>query len=147
MNARGKMENHAARSPIPGLFLFTVKSQHIFMTTALWIAQGILSAMMIILGVMKSFLPVEKLEKLSWTTRNSNGFIRFIGISELLIGLGLILPQLTGILPILTPIAAACLSLIMLLAIAEHIQHKEGHDIPKNIIILLLAAFVAVGRF
>lgn len=117
------------------------------MNTALWIVEGMLGAMMLILGVMKTFLPVEKLNKLSWTTRNSNGFIRFVGVSELLIGFGLILPQLTGILPILTPVAAASLCLIMVLAIAEHIQHKEMHDIPKNIIILLLAAFVAVGRF
>jgi hypothetical protein len=76
-----------------------------------------------------------------------NGFIRFVGTSELLIGLGLILPQLTGILPILTPIGAASLCLVMILAIAEHIQHKETNDIPKNIIILLLAVFVAVWRF
>jgi uncharacterized membrane protein YhaH (DUF805 family) len=117
------------------------------MNTALWMAQGMLGAMMLILGVMKSFLPVEKLNKFSWTTRNSKSFIRFVGISELLIGLGLVLPQLTGILPILTPIAAASLCLIIVLAIAEHIQHKETHDIRKNVIILLLALFVAVGRF
>ena len=77
------------------------------MNTALWIVQGILGGMMFILGVMKSFLPVEKLNKLSWTTRNSKSFIRFVGISELMIGLGLVLPQLTGIVPILTPIAGS----------------------------------------
>ena len=117
------------------------------MNTALWIVQGMLGATMFILGVLKTFLPTEKLNKLSWTTRSSKGFTRFVGISELLIGLGLILPQLTGILAILTPLAAASLCLIMVLAIADHIQHKEMHDIPKNVIIILLAAFVAVGRF
>jgi len=45
---------------------------------------------MFILGMMKTFIPAEKLNKLSWTTRNGNGFIRFVGISELLIGLGVI---------------------------------------------------------
>src|SRR6476619_583342 len=116
------------------------------MNTALSIVQGILGGMMFILGLMKSFLPVEKLNELSWTTRNSKSFIRFVGISELMIGLGLVLPQLTGIVPILTPIAGVSLCLIMILAIAEHIQHKETHDILKNVIILLLGAFVAVGR-
>ena len=117
------------------------------MNTALWIVQGMLGGMMLILGVMKSFLPVEKLNKFSWTTRNSKNFTRFVGISELMIGLGLVLPQLTGILPLLTSIAAASLCLIMIFAITEHIRYKETHDVPKNVIILLLAAFIAVGRF
>jgi DoxX-like family len=117
------------------------------MDTALWVAQAMLSALMLMLGVMKSFLPVKKLSKFSWTTRNPNSYIRFVGVSELLIGLGLVLPQLTGILPLLTSVAAVSLCLIMILAIAEHIRHNETHDIPKNIIILLLAAFVAAGRF
>ncbi|MBS1656625.1 MAG: DoxX family protein [Bacteroidetes bacterium] len=117
------------------------------MNTALWIVQGILAAMMFTLGVMKSFLPIEKLNKLSWTTRNSEKFIRFVGVSELLIGLGLVLPWLTGVLPFLTSVAAASLCLVMLFAIAEHIRHKEARDIPKNVIIMLLALFVATGRF
>ncbi len=117
------------------------------MNTALWIVQGILSAIMFTLGVMKSFLPIEKLNKLSWTTRNSEKFIRFVGVSELLIGLGLVLPWLTGVLPFLTSLAAASLCLVMVFAIAEHIRHKEARDIPKNVIIMLLALFVATGRF
>ena len=116
------------------------------MNTALWIVQAILGAMMLLLGLMKTFLPVERLNKFSWTTHSSKGFIRFIGISELLIGLGLILPQLTGILPILTSLAALSLCMIMVLAIAEHVRHKENNEIGKNVIIMLLAAFVAVGR-
>ncbi|HYK45443.1 MAG TPA: DoxX family protein [Parafilimonas sp.] len=117
------------------------------MNTALWIVQGMLGAMMFILGMMKTFMPVQKLNKLSWTTRNANSFIRFVGVSELLIGLGLILPQLTGLLRLLTPIAAASLAVIMILAIAEHLRHHETHDISKNVIIMLFAVFVAVGRF
>jgi hypothetical protein len=127
-------------------FLF-IKNIFFVMNTALWIVQGTLGAMMFILGMMKTLMPVQKLNKLSWTTRNGDSFIRFVGVSELLIGLGLILPQLTGILPLLTPIAAGSLALIMILAIAEHFRHGETHDIPKNVIILLLAIFVAAGRF
>lgn len=117
------------------------------MNTALWIVQAILGTMMLVVGLMKTFLPVERLNKFSWTTRSSKGFTRFVGISELLIGLGLILPQLTGILPMLTSLAALALCIIMVLAIAEHVKNKETHEIGKNVIILLLAAFVAVGRF
>ena len=116
------------------------------MNTSLWIAQAILGAMMITIGIVKTFQPIEKLSKLSWTTHSSEGFVRFVGISEILIGAGLVLPQLTGILPLLTPLAALSLCMIMVLAIAEHVKHKESHEIGKNVTIILLAAFVAVGR-
>ena len=70
-----------------------------------------------------------------------------MGISELLIGIGLILPELTGILPALTSYAALSLGMIMVLAMAEHIRYKEVHDIWKNAIIIFLGVFVAIGRF
>lgn len=117
------------------------------MNTALWTVQAILGSFFLLLGLMKTFFPLERLNKLSWTTRSSEKFIRFVGISELLIGLGLILPQLTGILPFLTSLAACSLCMIMILAIAEHVKHKETREIWKNLIILLLAGFVAVGRY
>ena len=117
------------------------------MNTILWIVQAILATIMIVLGIMKTFQPIKKLSKFSWTTRSSKGFVRFVGISELLIGAGLVLSQLTGILPLLTPLAALALCMIMVLAIAEHVRNKEIHEIGKNVIIILLAAFVAVGRF
>jgi len=116
------------------------------MNTSLWIVQVMLGAIMITLGIVKTFQPIEKLSKLSWTTHSSEGFVRFVGISELLIGAGLILPQLTGILPLLTPLAALSLCMIMVLGIAEHVKHKETHEIGKNVIIILLAAFITVGR-
>jgi putative oxidoreductase len=116
------------------------------MNTALWIVQILLSMMMITLGLMKTFYPVEKLSKFSWTTRSSKAFVRFVGISELVIGFGLILPQWTGISTVLTAYAALSLCMIMVLAIAEHVRYREGSDIWKNVVIIFLAAFVALGR-
>jgi uncharacterized membrane protein YphA (DoxX/SURF4 family) len=117
------------------------------MNTALWIVQILLGAMMMLLGVMKTFLPVVQLSKLSWTTRSPEAFIRFVGISELLIGLGLILPQLTGIKPELTSWAAISLCIVMVLAIVEHIKYHERNEVWKNVLISMLGVFVAVGRF
>jgi uncharacterized membrane protein YphA (DoxX/SURF4 family) len=116
------------------------------MNIILWVVQILLGAMMLLLGMMKTFLQVERLKKFSWTMRSSKEFIRFVGISELLIGLGLILPQLTGILPLLTSLAAFSLCMIMILAIADHVKYKETNEIGKNIIIIVLAAFIAIGR-
>jgi DoxX-like protein len=72
---------------------------------------------------------------------------RFIGICELLGGLGLLLPALTGILPWLTPLAATGLALIMILAIGFHASRREWSAIGFNSVLLVLAAFVAYGRF
>ena len=71
----------------------------------------------------------------------------FIGISELLGGLGLLLPAITGMLPWLTPLAAAALALVMLLAAGFHASRKEWSGIAFNTVLLVLAVFVAYGRF
>jgi uncharacterized membrane protein YphA (DoxX/SURF4 family) len=56
--------------------------------------------------------------------------------------------MLTGILPWLTPLAAIGLALIQLLAIVTvHVPKREYKVLPINVILLLLAVFVAVGRW
>jgi putative oxidoreductase len=74
--------------------------------------------------------------------------VRFVGASELLGALGLILPLVSGILPWLTVLAAIGLTLIQLLAIfTEHLPKKEYNVIPVNIVLIALAVFVVVGRW
>ena len=85
---------------------------------------------------------------MSWAKNRSDGFVRFVGTSELLGALGLILPLLTGVLPWLTPIAAIGLALIQLLAIfTEHLPKKEYNILPINSLLLALSIFVLVGRW
>lgn len=72
------------------------------------------------------------------------GLIRFIGIAELLGALGLILPAALRILPILTPLAALGLAIIMGLATALHAS--KGEPIVTQVIFLLLTLFVVWGR-
>jgi putative oxidoreductase len=73
-------------------------------------------------------------------------FVRFIGTAELLGAIGLILPALTRIAPVLTPAAASGLVVVMLSAIVFHATRKEYRQIGGNILLLLLAAFVVYGR-
>ena len=114
------------------------------MNTALWITQGILAAMFAMAGVMKSSQPIDKLVKsVTWADRFPLSTVRLIGVAEFLGALGLILPWLLNIVPILTPIAASGLALVQFLAIFHHAKHKESKAIVFNIIILSLAAFVA----
>ena len=97
---------------------------------------------------MKSTQPKDKLVKsLPWVNDFSLQTVRFIGISELLGAIGIVVPQLTGIYPILSPIAAVGLAVIMVLASVHHLPKKEYRDVGFNIILLILAVVVALYRF
>jgi uncharacterized membrane protein len=119
------------------------------MNTALWIIQGLLAAMFAFAGTSKLTLSKEKLEKqFPWAKDFSLNTIRFIGLSELLGAIGLVVPWLTGIAPILTPIAALGICIIMVLASnIVHLKKGEYKEMALNIFLFLLAAFVAYGRF
>jgi uncharacterized membrane protein YphA (DoxX/SURF4 family) len=115
---------------------------------ALWIVQGLLAAMFLMAGITKSTQPREKLLKqMPWVDDFSMPVVRLIGVSELAAGLGLVLPAATGIAPVLTPLAAVGLVIIMLAAMVVHARRKEMQGIVFNVVLLIAAAFVAWGRF
>jgi uncharacterized membrane protein YphA (DoxX/SURF4 family) len=120
------------------------------MNIALWIVQGLLAAMYLMAGSMKAFQPAKVREnpQMTWAHDRPDSYIRFVGTSELLGALGLILPLVTGILPWLTVLAAIGLTLIQLLAIfTEHLPKREYNVIPVNVVLLALAVFIAFGRW
>lgn len=118
------------------------------MNTALWIVQGILALMFLMAGAMKMMQPKEKMaEKMAWVEDFSQNTIRGIGLLEVLGAIGLILPPVTGILPWLTPVAAVGLVLTMIGAAMTHQKRGETRMIGNNVMLLVLAAFVAYGRF
>ena len=114
---------------------------------SLWVAQVLLAIMFLMAGFMKLAQPIEELSKsLPWTAQVPEALVRFIGLAELLGALGLILPSLLRIKPFLTPWAAAGIAVIMVLAAIFHISRGENAAIGMNLIMALLAAFVAWGR-
>jgi len=120
------------------------------MNIALWIAQGLLAAMYFMVGSMKTFQPAKVREnpRMSWAHGQPDNYIRFVGTTEVLGALGLILPLVTGILPWLTVLAGIGLTLVQLLAIfKEHLPKKEYDVIPLNIVLLALTVFVVIGRW
>ncbi|QOD62159.1 DoxX family protein [Polaribacter haliotis] len=113
----------------------------------LWIAQGLLALMFIMAGLTKATQPIEALaDSLPWVTSTSTGLVRFIGISELLGGLGLLLPSIFRFKPFLTVWAALGLAVVMVLAVIFHASRGEFSAIIVNIIILAFAVFIAWGR-
>lgn len=122
----------------------TSKSLHY----GLWVAQLLLGVAFLMAGLMKATTPIADLAaKMAWVPGTPEALVRFIGVSELLGGLGLILPAATRIQPKLTPIAAAALTVVMVLAAGLHVMRGELGVLPVNVVLGGLAAFVAWGRF
>lgn len=116
--------------------------------TVLWIIQGILAVAFLMAGIMKSTQPKAKLaENMAWVEDFSDMQVKAIGILEILGAIGLILPVLLDILPILTPIAAIGLVLTMIGAAVTHVKRGENQLIAVNVVLGLLAAIVAYGWF
>ena len=115
------------------------------MKYALWIIQVLLALLFIFAGVTKLITPIEALTK--QLPMLSGHFIRFIGVCELLGGLGLLLPGLLRIKTILTPIAASCLVVIMVGAVVLVLQAGGGANALIPAVTGLLLVFVAYGRW
>jgi hypothetical protein len=120
------------------------------MNVALWICAGLLAVVMLA-GSAKLVVPKEKLAAVpggGWTADASVGFIKFLGAVELLAAVGLILPAVVGIAPVLVPVAATGVVVLMVGAMITHARRREYVlGVMTNLIYLALAAFVAWGRF
>ena len=118
------------------------------MHALLWVVQVLLACGFGMAGFMKSTQPVDVLVQggVQWASQVPLAMVRFIGISEFLGAVGLVLPAATKIKPSLTPLAALGLLTIMILAMAFHLSSGEVQATPVNIVLGGLAAFVAWGR-
>ncbi len=109
----------------------------------LWVVQGLLAALFLFVGAGKLATPVEVLAQMF---PFPGEFIRFIGACEVLGALGLILPWALGIRRELTPLAAAGLVIIMIGATVSTLAIGGGLLALPDVVLGLLAAYVAVGR-
>lgn len=113
----------------------------------LWVAQAFLAFAFVASGLMKLTTPHEALAtQMRWVADAPSFLPLFIGAAEVAGALGLVLPAATRIQPRLTPIAAACLTLVMVLAAATHVMYGELFMLVPNSVLGGLAAFVAWGR-
>ncbi|CQD19711.1 DoxX family protein [Mycolicibacterium conceptionense] len=119
------------------------------MNIALWATQTLLALVYIVAGGLKVIRPREQLVatgRLDWMKDHSDAGVKSVGAVEILGALGMILPGLTGIATMLTPIAAVGLVVVQVGALRVHLTRDERQPLPINMILLVLAGFVAVGR-
>lgn len=114
----------------------------------LWVLQIALAAFFGFAGVLKLTAPFAQLHAtMAWTTATPDLVVRFIGLSELLGALGLLIPAATRIKPQLTPLAALGLAVIMVLATGFHTMRGELFALPITVAVGVVAGFVAWARW
>lgn len=118
------------------------------MNTALWTAQLFLAGMFALSGTVKSTMSRERLLATgqSGIAKFPMPVVRFTAVMEVAAAIGLIVPWLTGIAPVLTPLAAAGLCVVMVGAAWAHSSLHEPKAVLVNIALFTLAAFVMIGR-
>lgn len=118
------------------------------MNIALWIVQALLAFAFLAAGSMKVFSSTEELlTAMTWADASAIMPLRIAGAAELLGALGLILPSLTRIAPRLTPLAAALLSVVMILGVGTHLMYGDYAGFAPALVLAGLSAFVAWGRY
>ena len=117
------------------------------MNAALWVSQVVLAVTFLGQGLLKFGSPEGLPDMLSWVYDITGPGATAIGVIELAAAAGMILPGLTGIQPRLTPLAAGGLVIVMIGAIVFHLGRQEYLSILSNLVLLVLAAFVAYGRW
>lgn len=116
------------------------------MTYVLWVVQVLLALMFLFTGGTKLVLPLEVLTG-QMPVPLPSAFVRFLGVAEVLGAVGLILPGLLRIRPVLTPLAAAGLVIIMSGASVLTLVGVGLASALGPLVLGLLAAFVVYGRW
>ncbi|MEU4335179.1 DoxX family protein [Micromonospora lupini] len=129
------------------------------MNLVLWIIQILLAVVFVGAGLAKLTQPKEKLrDRMAWVDPVPPSQVKALGAVEVLAAVGLVLPALTGIATVLTPLAAVGLVIVMIGAILVHLRDRKKRDTAAErrteiqgaitcAVLLILAAVVAWGRF
>ncbi|GAB7051011.1 DoxX family protein [Catenuloplanes indicus] len=119
------------------------------MNIVLWVIAALLAAAFLMAGAMKVIQPRERLvaSGMAWAGDFPPAVVKAIGVLEVLGAAGLILPAVTGVAPIVVPLAATGLVLMMAGAVIVHVRRGEFSMMAPSVVLLILAAVVAWGRF
>lgn len=120
------------------------------MNLALWIVAGLLATILLV-STSKAFVPREKIASVGrtaeWVLDFSPRALRAIAALEVLAAVGLILPAVLNIAPVLVPVAATGVALLFTGAVIMRLRRGERATIVPDLVYLAMAVFVAWGRF
>lgn len=121
------------------------------MNLTLWIIAGALAAGFLAGGLSLTLLPRERYRTLGpsqcWVDDFSDRHLKAIGTIKIIGSLGLVIPAVLGVVPVLTPIAACGLVLFMAGAGTTRFRRSEWKLLAGDLVFLSLFAFLALGRF
>ena len=114
------------------------------MNIVLWILQVLLAAAFLAHGWLFLSPPPEVVEQMNATL--PRWFQLFLGVMEVLAGVGLTLPGMTRILPWLVTWAAVGVMIVTVSATVLHVVRGEMSSAGITLILLAMATFVAYMR-
>lgn len=118
------------------------------MNVTLWVIQVLLAVVMAVTGAIKLTQPRPALAgRMAWVVDASDAQVKGIGALEVAAAIGLVAPPILHIAAFLTPLAAVGVICLMIGAMVTHVRIGERGRIWVNVLLLVLAAVVAVGRF
>ncbi|MFZ0226136.1 MAG: DoxX family protein, partial [Mycobacterium sp.] len=108
------------------------------MNLALWIIAIILAITFAGSGLMKQFVAKDKLvtSGQGWAQDYTPTNIRLIGLAEILGAIGLVLPAAVHVAPMLVPLAAVGLALVMAGAVVVHTRRNEPMNVAVNVVLI-----------
>ncbi len=110
------------------------------MTLAYWVLAALLAVVYLFSGAKKVFQSTDQLRPMmAWVDDVPLWLVRVVGVLELLAVVGLVLPPLTGVAPVLAVAAAVGLVLVQIGALVLHLTRGEVKDIWLNVALLALA--------
>ncbi len=108
------------------------------MNIVVWMLQALLAVVFLLHGFFSVTSNSQATSSNPQATRVSiSGFRRLTGVAEILAAAGLVVPEMTGLLPWLTPLAVGGLMIVMVGAIVYHLRRDE---VPQTMFVLLLFA-------
>lgn len=115
------------------------------MIIALWIVNIVLALAFLAAGLTKAAQPKAKLAgTMGWVDDFASPSVKLIGIAEVVGALGLVLPLFARIAPVLAPIAAVCLAVLMAGAVVVHVRRTETF-VPPLVLGLVSVASAVLG--
>jgi uncharacterized membrane protein len=115
------------------------------MTLAVWLLSALVALAVFASGLLKIAVPRTSLAKrMKWAATWSDANVKLLGVVEVLGAIGLIVPAATGILPMLTPIAAIGIAVLMAAAVKVQIDLRE--PIAPALVLCVACLGIAAAR-